>query len=124
MLGRAFALIGVVALPALTAYAIAPRLVLRLAFGAEYESGDEILLALGVAYALLALTYLAVQFLLGMGRRGPLWGLAAVALAEPLVLAGLDEPGTFAAAVLALQAIAAVVAVGSALWPPRASPAR
>ena len=124
VLGRAFALIGVVALPALTAYAIAPRLVLRLAFGAEYESGDEILLALGVAYALLALTYLAVQFLLGMGRRGPLWGLAAVALAEPLVLAGLDEPGTFAAAVLALQAIAAVVAVGSALWPPRASPAR
>ena len=124
VLGRAFALIGVVALPALTAYAIAPRQVLRLAFGAEYESGDEILLALGVAYALLALTYLSVQFLLGMGRRGPLWGLAAVALAEPLVLAGLDEPGTFAAAVLALQAIAAVVAVGSALWPPRASPAR
>ena len=59
-----------------------------------------------------------------MGRRGPLWGLAAVALAEPLVLAGLDEPGAFAAAVLALQAIAAVVAVGSALWPPRALPAR
>jgi O-antigen/teichoic acid export membrane protein len=124
VLGRAVALIGVVALPALAAYAIAPGLVLRLAFGAEYESGDEILLALGVAYTLLALTYLAVQFLLGMGRRGPLWGLAAVALAEPLVLAGLDEPATFAAAVLALQAIAAVVAVGSALWRPRASPVR
>jgi O-antigen/teichoic acid export membrane protein len=124
VLGRALALIAVLAVPALAAFAAAPSLVLRTAFGADYESGDDILLTLGVAYALLAFTYLAVQFLLGMDRRGPLWGLAAVALAEPLVLAALDDSATFAAAVLAIQAIAAVVAVGSALWRPRALAAR
>jgi O-antigen/teichoic acid export membrane protein len=124
VLARALALIAALAVPALAAFAVVPGLVLRTAFGADYESGDAILLTLGVAYALLAFTYLAVQFLLGMDRRGPLWGLAAVALAEPLVLAALDDADTFAAAVLVLQAIAAVVAVGSALWPPRASAAR
>ena len=121
VLGRALALIAVLAMPALAAFAIVPGLVLRTAFGAEYESGETILLTLGVAYALLAVTYLAVQFLLGMGRSAALWGLAAVALAEPLVLAALDDAEAFAAAVLALQAIAAVVAVGSALRRPRTS---
>ena len=58
VLARALALIGVVARAALAAFAVVPRLVLRTAFGSEYESGDEILLVLGVAYALLALTYL------------------------------------------------------------------
>jgi O-antigen/teichoic acid export membrane protein len=117
VLGRAFALIAVVAVPALAAYALVPRLVLGTAFGAEYESGDDILLMLGGAYALLALTYLSVQFLLGMRHRGPLWMLAAVAVAEPLVLvlAGADGLGRFAAAVLAIQAAAALVAVGAAL---------
>jgi O-antigen/teichoic acid export membrane protein len=120
VLGRTFALIAAVAAPALTVYAIVPELVLRTAFGEEYASGDEILLTLGFAYALLALTYLAVQFLLGMGRSGPLWALAAVALVEPLVLAALDDLGAFAAAVLAIQAIAAGVAVGAALRRPLA----
>jgi O-antigen/teichoic acid export membrane protein len=112
---RAFALIGVVAVPALAVYAAVPRLVLGTAFGSEYESGDEILLLLGVAYALLALTYLAVQYLLGMHRRGPLWGLGAVAAAEALVLANLDSLRSFAVAVLVIQAAAAAVTVGAAL---------
>jgi O-antigen/teichoic acid export membrane protein len=115
VLVRAFALIGVVAVPALLVYAAVPRLVLGTAFGSEYESGDEILLLLGVAYALLALTYLAVQYLLGMHRRGPLWGLAAVAAAEALVLTNLDSLRSFAIAVLAVQAAAAAITVGAAL---------
>jgi len=115
VLGRAFALIAAVAAPALLAYAVVPRTVLGVAFGSDYGSGESILLVLGVAYALLALTYLAVQFLLGMGRRAPLWGLAAAALAEPLVLAGTSSLRPFAFVVLAIQAVAAVVAVGSAL---------
>ena len=123
VLGRALALIAVLAVPVLTSFAVVPGLVLRTAFGTDYESGDAILLTLGVAYALLALTYLAVQFLLGMGRRGPLWALAAVALAEPLVLVTLDDAEAFAAAILALQAVAAFIAVGSALRSLRASPA-
>jgi O-antigen/teichoic acid export membrane protein len=117
ILGRAFALIGVVALPALAAYAVVPRLVLGTAFGSEYESGDEILLVLGVAYALLALTYLSVQFLLGMGRRGPVWALAVAAVAEPVIVLATDRLSTFALAVLAVQAAAAAVAVGAALRP-------
>jgi O-antigen/teichoic acid export membrane protein len=121
VLGRAFALIAVVAVPALAAYAIVPGLVLRTAFGPEYESGEGILLALGVAYALLALTYLSVQFLLGIHRRGPLWGLALAALAQPLVLATLGDLDSFARSVLAIQAVAAAIAVGSALWRPRAA---
>jgi O-antigen/teichoic acid export membrane protein len=112
---RAFALIGVVAVPALLVYAAVPRLVLGTAFGSEYESGDEILLLLGIAYALLALTYLAVQYLLGMHRRGALWGLAAVAAAEALVLVNLDSLRSFAIAVLAVQAAAAAITVGAAL---------
>jgi O-antigen/teichoic acid export membrane protein len=115
VLARAFALVGIVAVPALIAYAIVPRLVLRTAFGSEYEPGEDILLVLGVAYALLALTYLSVQFLLGMGRRAPLWALAAAAVAEPLILVVTDTLGTFAVAVLGVQAVAAAVAVGSAL---------
>jgi O-antigen/teichoic acid export membrane protein len=117
VLGRAFALIGAVALPALAAYAVLPRLVLGTAFGSEYESGDEILLVLGVAYALLALTYLSVQFLLGMGRRGAVWGLAVAAAAEPVIVLGTDRLSTFALAVLGIQAAAAAVAVGAALRP-------
>ena len=115
VLMRAFALIGIVAVPALLVYAAVPRLVLGTAFGAEYESGDEILLLLGVAYALLALTYLAVQYLLGMHRRGPLWGLAAVAAAEALVLTNLDSLRSIALAVLAVQAAAAAITVTAAL---------
>ena len=117
MLARAFALIGVVAVPALLAYALIPRLVLGTAFGSEYESGDEILLVLGVAYALLALTYLSVQFLLGMGHRGPVWGLAVAAAAEPIVLLTTDRLSTFAFAVLGVQVVAAAIALGAALRP-------
>lgn len=117
VLARAFALIGVVAVPALLAYALIPRLVLGTAFGSEYESGDEILLVLGVAYALLALTYLSVQFLLGMGHRGPVWGLAVAAAAEPIVLLTTDRLSTFAFAVLGVQVVAAAIALGAALRP-------
>jgi O-antigen/teichoic acid export membrane protein len=117
VLGRAFALIAVVALPALTAYAVVPRLVLGTAFGSEYESGDEILLVLGVAYALLALTYLSVQFLLGMGRRRAVWWLAGAAAAEPVIVLGTDRLSTFALAVLGIQAAAAAIAVSAALRP-------
>ena len=117
VLARAFALIGVVAVPALLAYALIPRLVLGTAFGSEYESGDEILLVLGVAYALLALTYLSVQFLLGMGHRGPVWGLAVAAAAEPIVLLTTDRLSTFALAVLGVQVVAAAIALGAALRP-------
>jgi O-antigen/teichoic acid export membrane protein len=113
---RAFALIGVVAAPALLVYAVAPELLLRLAFGAEYERGSTVLLILGAAYGLLALVYLAVQFRLGLHHRSFTAALAVAALALPLVLSGADDLRTFAWSVLAIFAAAAVAVVTPALW--------
>jgi O-antigen/teichoic acid export membrane protein len=115
VLRRAFALIAAVAVPALLAYAVVPRLVLRIAFGPEYASGEGILLTLGLAYAILALTYLSVQFLLGLHRRGVLGILGIAAVAEAALLAGLDSPESFAGAVLLVQAVAGAATVGLAL---------
>jgi O-antigen/teichoic acid export membrane protein len=115
VLARALAVIGAVALPALVLYATIPGLVLRTAFGAEYEAGEEILLALGVAYALLAVTFLGVQFLLGVHRRAFLVVLALAAAVEPAVLLLADDLAGFATGVLAVQAVVAGVVILLAL---------
>ena len=82
------------------------------------------LLPLGVAFAVLATTYLAVQYMLALKRTWFLVPLALVALAEPiLLLHASHKPADFAAVVLAVQVVAAVVAFTFALWPER-SPAR
>ena len=107
VLVRALAVIGVIAAVELFAYAVAPELVLRIAFGSEYESGAGVLLVLGVAYALLSATYLAVQFLLALHRRGFLVALAVASIALTGLLATADTLDGFAAIVLAVQAAAA-----------------
>lgn len=113
---RAFAVIGVVAAPALLAYAVVPELVLRVAFGSEYESGRDVLALLGLAYGLLAAAYLAVQFLLGLHHVRFAAALAVAAAVLPLVLLGADDLTDFAWRVLAVQAFAALCAVGAALY--------
>jgi len=117
---RALAVIGAIAAVALTAYAVAPRLVLGLAFGPEFESGDAVLLALGAAYALLAASYLAVQYLLGLHRRAfaPVLGVGVVTLAALLATAG-DLAG-FARVVLLVQAGVAVAVLALA-WTTRSA---
>jgi O-antigen/teichoic acid export membrane protein len=116
VLGRALGLITLVALPALALFAIVPSLLLEVAFGPDYARGDEVLLVLGGAYALLAATYLCVQFLLGLHHRAFVVVLLAAAIAEPVLLLGADSLESFAGTVLAVQAAAAVlmlvVAVG------------
>jgi O-antigen/teichoic acid export membrane protein len=110
VLGRALALIGAIAAVALSFYATVPGLVLRVAFGKQYESADSVLLALGAAYALLAVTYLVAQFLLGLRRRRFAIVLAVAAIAEPLLLlAEADDLGSFAAVVLSVQAATALI---------------
>lgn len=107
---KAFAVIAAVAAPALTAYAIAPELVLEVAFGAEYRSGADVLLILGIAYGLLALAYLCVQFLLGLHHRLFTTWLALGAVALPVALTGAEDIEAFAWVVLiAFAAVAAVV---------------
>jgi O-antigen/teichoic acid export membrane protein len=123
---RALALVGAISACALAVFGLAPELLLRTAFGSEYESGADVLLALGAAYALLAASYLTVQFKLGLGRRAFAGVLAVTAIAEPLLLLRADDREEFAAAVLAVQAAAAVIllslALGRRTTPPRAAP--
>jgi O-antigen/teichoic acid export membrane protein len=112
VLARALAVIGVLAACALTIFAIAPELLLRTAFGADYESGADVLLQLGAAYSLLAVSYLCVQFLLGLNRSAFILVLALMAIAEPLLLIGADDLAGFARTVLAVHATTAVLVLG------------
>jgi O-antigen/teichoic acid export membrane protein len=110
VLVRAFGVVGAIALPALVVFALAPELLLRLGFGAEYETGAHALVLLGLAMTLLGFSYLAVQFLLAIGWSRFLVPLAAVAIAEPVLLLVFDvhSIAAFAAIVLAVQTAAAI----------------
>ena len=112
---RALAIIGALAVCALAVFAAVPGLLLRSAFGPDYETGAGVLLTLGCAYALLAASYLAVQFLLGVAGRTFALVLAAIAVAEPLLLLAADSLGDFATVVLGVQAAGAVVLLGFGL---------
>ena len=69
---------------------------------------------------MLACTYLAIQYLLALRRTWFLVPLAAVAVAEPILLLNASHrPKSFAAVVLAIQAVAALVAFAFALQPDR-----
>jgi O-antigen/teichoic acid export membrane protein len=109
VLGRSLAVIAAVAACALAVFAAVPALLLRTAFGPEYESGDTVLLTLGAAYALLAAGYICVQFLLSMRQRWFAGALAVVAIAEPILLAGAHDLDAFAGVVLAVQAVSAAL---------------
>jgi O-antigen/teichoic acid export membrane protein len=116
VLVRALGLLAVVAVPALAIFAIAPETLLRLAFGEEFVSASDALLVLGLAMTLLAVSTLAVQYMLALHHTAFLWGLALVALAEPLLLSRSDTGmRAFAAIVLALQCAAAVWSLGLGL---------
>lgn len=124
VLVRALQIAAVVAVPALAVFALAPELVLRLAFGEEYTNAAGALVVLGAAMALLAVSYLTVQYLIALGRRGFLWVLGGVAAAEPAVLfAGDFSLLTFALIVLAVQAVATAGLVAIGLRGPRAAAA-
>jgi O-antigen/teichoic acid export membrane protein len=112
---RALALIGGIAAVSLLVFGVVPSLLLRLAFGPEYETGSGILLALGAAYALLAAAYVTVQYLLGLRRHVFMIVLAVLAAAEPVLLYSADGFTGFAAVVLAVQAAAAVSLVAYAV---------
>jgi O-antigen/teichoic acid export membrane protein len=105
---RAIAVIGALAAAALLIFATVPELLLGTAFGAEYESGADILVVVGGAYSLLAAGYIAAQFLLALHRRLFAAGLAVVAIAEPLLLLTANNVNEFAAIVLAVEATAAL----------------
>ena len=119
---RTLALLAIVCVPALLIFAAVPSLLLRVAFGEEYTTAADALIVLGAAMTLLAVAYLAVQYMLALRQTGFLWVLGVVALAEPFLLtAGDFGLVSFAAVVFALQCAAAAGAVTLALR--RRSPA-
>jgi O-antigen/teichoic acid export membrane protein len=110
---RALAIVGVLAVPALLIFALVPNLLLTLAFGEDLTQADGALFTLGAAFALLALAYLCVQYMLALGRRAFLVPLAVCAIAEPVLLlaSGVSELESFALLVLVVQ-VAVVVSMG------------
>ncbi|MEA2286167.1 MAG: hypothetical protein QOJ21_2210 [Solirubrobacteraceae bacterium] len=106
---RALLILAAVAAPALLVFAAAPELLMRLAFGPDLTQASGALLLLGSAMTLLAVAYLTVQYMLALHQMHFLWALAAIALAEPVILA-LAGRGvvTFAAIVFGVQCAAAV----------------
>jgi glycosyltransferase involved in cell wall biosynthesis/O-antigen/teichoic acid export membrane protein len=113
---RTLALLGAVCVPALAIFAVAPALLLRLAFGDEFTTAADALIVLGAAMTLLAVAYLAVQYMLALRQTRFLWVLGVVAIAEPFLLtAGDFGLVAFATVVFALQSAAAAGAVTPAL---------
>jgi O-antigen/teichoic acid export membrane protein len=123
VLARALAIILVCAVPVLLIFGFGARPLLRAAFGANRLEAADSLLILGVAFTILAATYLAIQYMLALKRTWFLLGVGAVAVAEPiLLLQASRKPAGFAIVVLAVQAVGAVVAFGMALRREKAPP--
>ena len=127
VLVRALGVVAVVAVPMLIVYAVAPSLVLRLAFGEETVQAAGALLVLGFAMTLLAAGYLCVQYMLALREMRFLIALGVAAAAEIVVLSGtgLSSIVGFATVVLVLQAVAAltVLVLGLARRPDRTAAA-
>ncbi len=120
ILARALGIVAVCAIPVLLIYAFASHILIKLAFGASKTSASGSLLVLGLAFAVLACTYLAVQYLLALRRTWFLVGVSAIAVAEPIMLLNAShQPTSFAAVVLAVQAAGALLAFAFALAPDR-----
>ncbi len=116
VLARALAIIAVCAIPCLLVFAGVPHLLLSVAFGSKRATASNSLLVLGSAFTVLAATYLAIQYMLALKRTWFLVPLGMVAIAEPFVLAqGPKHPTGFAAIVLGVQALGALLAFAIAL---------
>ncbi len=120
ILARSLGIVAVCAVPALLIFAVAAKPLIKAAFGASKTTAASSLLVLGLAFTVLACTYLAIQYLLALRRTWFLVPLAAVAVAEPILLLNAShQPKSFAAVVLAVQVVAALVAFAFALQPER-----
>jgi len=111
VLARALAVLGVVTVPALIVFSVAPRLLLKVGFGPDTQDAAPALLVLGVAMACLAVSILTVQFLIALGqpRFPPLLALGATVEIVALATGSFSLAG-FARVVAATQVF---VAIGS-----------
>jgi O-antigen/teichoic acid export membrane protein len=124
VLVAALGIIFVCAIPVLLIFAFGARPLLRIAFGPHRLEASDSLLLLGIAFTVLAATYLAIQYMLALKRTWFLLVIGAVAVAEPvLLLQASRKPAGFATVVLAVQAVGAVLAFTLALRRDSAPPA-
>lgn len=91
LLGKTSGLLLIVALPVLAVFTAAPGTVLELVFGDRATLARDALPWLTAAMTFLALTYLALQFLLALGQRAFLLLLGVAAVAVPVVVAVRDS---------------------------------
>jgi hypothetical protein len=104
-------------------FAVAAHPLLAIVFGSRRATASASLLPLGAAFTVLAATYLAVQYMLALKQTAFLVVLGAVAVAEPaLLLQASRHPAGFAAVVLAVQAVGALLAFALALRRPTGAP--
>jgi len=123
ILFRALAILLVCAIPVLLIFAVEPHLLLKLAFGAKRATASDSLLPLGAAFTVLAATYLAIQYMLALRHAWFLIVVGAVAVAEPILLLNASRRAAgFAAVVLAIQLVGAVLAFALALRGERTVP--
>ena len=124
VLAAALGIILVCAVPVLLIFGFAAKPLLRLGFGSNHLRAVDSLLVLGVAFTVLAGTYLAIQYMLALKRTWFLLVIGVVAIAEPvLLLQASRKPAGFAAVVLGVQAIGALLAFALALRRDNAPPA-
>jgi hypothetical protein len=119
VLVRTIGLIGVVAVPMVLVYTGAAEFILSVVLNVDGAEGA--LPLFGAAMSLLALTYLATQFQLGLHRSRFLVVLAAAALAQPVIMISIgDELSALALGLLAMHAaVAATMLVLSLRRPPQ-----
>ena len=91
LLGKTSGLLMLVAVPILAVFALFPSTVLELVFGDKATLAADALPWLTAAMSFLALTYLALQFLLAVGKRAFLAILGIAAVAVPVVVAVRDS---------------------------------
>ena len=119
ILSRSLALIGLCAVPALLIFTLGGEQLLAAAFGDDLTGSADALPWLGAAMALLACTYLSVQYLLALRRRAFVGVLAIAATAEVVVLAGMGADLTkLAFALFLVQLACALVVVTTAYRTP------
>jgi O-antigen/teichoic acid export membrane protein len=123
VLARALGIIMVCAVPVLLIFAFGAHPLLAAVFKPRFLKATDSLLILGIAFTVLAATYLAIQYMLALKRTWFLVAIGLVAIAEPvLLLQGPRRPAGFAAVVLAVQVVGAVVAFTLALRRDKARP--
>jgi O-antigen/teichoic acid export membrane protein len=111
-LASTLALIALVAAPMVLVYAVGGPQLMEAAFGHKFRGGADPLPWLGVAFSLLACTYLAVQYHLALHRWRFVGLLCVAAVAMPIAVTGIGAHLVpIALALMALNATLAAVMV-------------